>query len=116
MLAASRSLLLAAPLMGAAGCAEPFPSSAQIASDTCVEMCCAATELYGGCLSDWGLKWEAAGHADAESHDRSCQTWAWEQTQLHGTKVVDALCTERAALFEEGICTDYTSIDWNEDL
>ena len=108
---ARRFWLVVTPLVGVAACAD-----ADLASPPCTDMCAKATELYDGCLADWGLDWTAAGHEDAASHERSCQTWAWEHTQLLDADLVDTTCAERAAIFQEGSCADYTSIDWNADL
>jgi hypothetical protein len=81
-----------------------------------MEMCTEATGLYGGCLESWGLDWTAAGHPDAASHQESCEVWSWEQSLIFGDTKVDAICEERGALLHDGECTDYTDIDWSEDL
>jgi hypothetical protein len=94
-----------------AGCGE-VPEVSWI----CADMCDHATDLYGTCLDDWGLDWTAAGHEDADAHLESCEVWSWEQSLLHGTKKVNAVCTERASIFHHGDCSDYSDIDWNEEL
>lgn len=85
-------------------------------SGTCSDMCEDATRLYGGCLESWGLDWTAAGHEDGASHQESCEVWSWEQSLIFGASKVDALCDQRGALLHDGACTDYTDIDWSEDL
>ena len=85
-------------------------------SRTCVHMCEDATRLYGGCLESWGLDWTAAGHADGDAHQASCEVWSWEQSLIFGSKKVDALCEARGLVLRDGECADYTDIDWSEDL
>ena len=82
----------------------------------CADMCAHATDLYGTCLDDWGLDWTAAGHEDADAHLESCEVWSWEQSLLHSKKTVNGICRERASLFHQGECSDYSDIDWNEEL
>jgi hypothetical protein len=94
--------------------------------DPCADMCMAAAELYGGCLTDWGAGWEAAGYTDEEDFLDACSTWAWElrileqdavdQGLIDQTGQVDATCAERQAAFvaDEATCSTYTSIDWND--
>ena len=85
-------------------------------SKACAHMCDHATDLYGTCLEGWGLDWTAAGHDDANSHLESCRVWSWEQSLLNDSKTVNEICSERASIFHHGECSDYTDIDWNEDL
>ena len=94
---------------GITGCAD-VPT----ASTPCTRMCAAATDLYAGCLEDWGLDWSSAGFEDARGHRESCEVWAWQTTEIHGADTIDAICDERAALFHNGACDDYASIDWND--
>ena len=94
--------------IGVTGCAD-VPTT----STPCTRMCTAATELYGDCLSDWGLDWSSAGFADAAGHQESCEVWAWQTTEVHGSETIDAICDERRALFHNGACSDYASIDWD---
>ena len=88
--------------------------------DSCEDMCLAAADLYGGCLQEWGEGWETAGYTCREDYIHSCNTWAWETkilaTDVGAEEVVQEVCLDRAALFESGECSDYTSVDWNEDL
>ena len=79
-------------------------------------MCQEATDLYGACLTDWGLDWEGAGFTDAGAHLESCEVWSWEESLLGDPEIVDEICVQRAAIFREGTCADYTSINWNEEL
>ncbi len=110
------------PLALVIACASP--------PDPCASMCDAAATLYGGCLADWGVGWEAAGYVDEDDFLGACQTWAWEQRLLEAdaadrglTEVggVDATCTDRAASFDAAAadpdaldCNAYTGIDWNQ--
>lgn len=85
--------------------------------DPCEEMCAAAADLYGGCLEGWGAAWTDAGYADEGEFIEACGTWAWEMRLLEETHALDGwtddTCVERAALFTEGACTDFTGTDWN---
>lgn len=88
-------------------------------------MCESAAALYGGCLADWSVDWEAAGYADEEAFLDSCDTWVWEamtlqqaamdRGELDDTGLLDQTCTERhsAMSADDSTCTDYTGIDWN---
>lgn len=93
------------------GCAEP--------ADPCTAMCAGAAELYGGCLSEWGADWSAAGYADEPDFLDACATWAWELRELEAdagrTGEVDAECARREEAFtaEAATCDAYTSLDWN---
>lgn len=97
-------------LCGILGCAEP--------PDPCAPMCAAATELYGGCLADWGVAWSSAGYEDAEDFRETCDTWAWQtrilEEEAGKSGQIDGLCRERRALFEAGSCDDFTGINWSE--
>ena len=94
--------------LGITGCAD-----APSASEPCRQMCAAATTLYGDCLDEWGLDWSSAGFGDASGHQESCEVWAWQTAEAHGTDTIDAICDERRALLHNGACDDYASIDWN---
>jgi hypothetical protein len=104
-------------LLSIVACGEPEP-------DPCEPMCQEAAVLYGGCLADWGLEWSAAGYEDEQHFLLSCATWAWELRELEEaalergelgrTGSVDAVCVEREELFSDGVCSDYTDIDWSE--
>jgi len=95
------------------------------APPACVSMCEAAATLYGGCLTDWGANWEAAGYADERDFLGACETWAWEMSLLEGDAVEQGdptaegslvrTCRERADAFSEAdaTCDAYTGIDWN---
>lgn len=85
-------------------------------SGACRTMCEDATELYGACLEEWGMEWSDAGFDDESAHQESCEVWSWESSELFGAGRVNALCDERGALLHNGQCSDYTSIDWNEEL
>lgn len=102
--------------------------------DPCAAMCARAEELYGACLADWGLGWEAAGYEDGADFVDRCETWAWEMRileraavrrgELDGTGAVDATCTQREAALSAAIdaadtgaprdCAAYTDIAWDE--
>jgi hypothetical protein len=96
--------------------------------DPCTEMCAAAAELYGGCLTDWGVDWAAAGYADVDAFTEACETWAWEQRLLEEDAIdrgraeaegrTDAACEERETAFraEDAECTAYTELDWQGPL
>jgi hypothetical protein len=86
-------------------------------------MCSSAAELYGGCLEDWGVGWEAAGYDDEDDFLGSCSTWAWEMQVLEDDAVergeavggeVAAICAERRALLdaEDATCQTYTDLEW----
>lgn len=81
-------------------------------------MCLAASELYGGCLNDWGVDWTSAGYDDADHFEGACQTWAWTTRMLEAEAEragqVDAVCRERRDLFTAGECSDFTTVDWSE--
>jgi hypothetical protein len=81
-------------------------------------MCAAATELYGGCLTDWGVEWANAGYDDEEDFRETCDTWAWQARILEAeagrSGQIDATCRTRTALFTNGTCEDFTSINWSE--
>ncbi len=104
-------------LLSIVACGEP-------AADPCEPMCSSAAALYGGCLEGWGLDWTAAGYEDEEDFLGSCATWAWELRVLEEAAIergelaagghVDAVCEERAELFQDGVCSDYTDIDWSQ--
>ena len=85
-------------------------------SNACRSMCKDATRLYGSCLEEWGVEWPEAGFADEAAHQESCEVWSWESSELEGTGKVNDLCDERRALLHTGECSDYTSIDWNDEL
>lgn len=93
------------------------------APPACDAMCSSAAELYGGCLEDWGVGWEAAGYADEDDFLNSCSTWAWEMQVLEEDAVergeaaggeVAATCRERTALLEaeDATCKTYTELEW----
>ena len=82
-----------------------------------------ATALYGGCLEDWGVDWDAAGYADEEAFEGSCATWAWEMQLLEDDATergeasggeLEALCVERrdALSDEDATCQTYTDLEW----
>lgn len=95
------------------------------APPACVEMCTAAAGLYGGCLSDWGAGWEAAGYTDEDDFLGACETWAWEMSLLEADAVARGdggaagalvqTCRARRDAFSapDATCEAYTSIDWN---
>lgn len=99
------------------GCAQPDPS--------CDAMCEAAASLYGACLEDWGVSWEAAGFVDEVDFVGRCETWAWEMHLLEDAAVdrgdldkagiVDETCATRevALSAEDATCAAYTDIDWS---
>lgn len=97
------------PLLAIVACAEP--------PDRCVPMCAAAMELYGGCLDAWGVDWTSAGYDDDAHFLDSCETWAWTTRLLEEdageTGQIDAICSERQALFADGECADFTEVDWS---
>jgi len=106
-------------LISLLGCNEPTVPPA------CQQMCDSAAALYGGCLSDWGVDWTAAGYEDEQDFLMSCQTWSLEMVILEDVTLEDGLhnesrwlettCTDRADLLssEDAACSDYTNIDWN---
>ncbi len=87
--------------------------------DPCTPMCEGAAALYGGCLTDWGADWSAAGYTDEAGFLDACTTWAFQMRALEAdagrTGDVDAECTAREARFtaEDATCEDYTGLDWN---
>lgn len=99
--------------------------------DPCLAMCDAAAGLYGSCLADWGVGWEAAGYVDEDDFLDGCETWAWElrileaeavrRDELDQAGAVDGLCEQREVALTEAAadpddleCSAYTEIDWNE--
>ena len=86
--------------------------------DPCADMCVAAEQLYGGCLTDWGLDWTAAGYEDGDDFLDACDTWAWELRLLEEAAgesgTVDDACVEREALFIEGPCEAFTDTPWSD--
>ena len=100
-------------------CSTPEPPPA------CARMCDAAAALYGGCLTDWGADWSAAGYADEAEFLGSCETWGWEMTLLQADAIkqgtwsdpswVADTCSARASALsaEDAACTAYTDIEWN---
>lgn len=101
------------------------------APDPCATMCVQAEALYGTCLEQWGVGWEAAGYADGDDFLASCETWAWEMElleeaavkrgELEQTGAVDATCNERAEAFAAAQadtagpdCAAYTDIAWDQ--
>jgi hypothetical protein len=91
----------------------------------CDRMCDAAAALYGGCLTDWGADWSAAGYADEEAFVGSCSTWGWQMALLQEDAIergawtdrrwLSETCDARAAAFsaEEASCSSYTEVEWN---
>lgn len=91
----------------------------------CDQMCAAAAGLYGGCLSDWGVDWTAAGYRDEDDFLRSCETWGWEMNLLQADAIAqetwsdagwlaDTCATRRDALSaEDAACSAFTDIEWN---
>jgi hypothetical protein len=104
-------LLAASRLLG--GCGEAVPIA-------CADMCHAAAVLYGACLDDWGVGWEAAGYADESDFVDACDTWAWEQAVLERDAgregQLEATCEARRSRLEGGTCDDFTEIDWEAPL
>lgn len=106
-------------LLALAGCDEPE------APASCARMCAAASTLYGGCLTDWGVDWDAAGFDDEDAFLNSCSTWGWQMSLLQDAALEDgtlddpgwleATCTERevAMSAEDASCSAYTDIEWN---
>ena len=100
------------------GCSSDVPQ-------VCDTMCQAATDLYGGCLADWGVDWTAIGHADEQAFLASCETWGFEMALLQADAIQrdelsdnDALedaCTQREAAMtaDDATCSTYSDIDWN---
>ncbi|MCP4806219.1 MAG: hypothetical protein GY913_05480 [Proteobacteria bacterium] len=91
--------------------------------DPCDPMCAEAAALYGDCLADWGVGWDAAGYEDASDYEGRCTTWAWEARVLEEDAVergqaelgdVDAVCDERleALSVEDASCDVVTSMEW----
>ena len=83
-------------------------------SKACMQMCTSATDLYGECLAAWEMAWSDAGFENAAAHQESCEVWSWEIAELHGRTESNGLCRDRADLLNNGECSDYTGIDWNE--
>ncbi|MDG1478643.1 MAG: hypothetical protein P8R54_03590 [Myxococcota bacterium] len=93
---------------------------------SCEAMCLSAATLYGGCLTDWGVDWSAAGFDDEDAFLNSCQTWGWQMSLLQDAALEDgthddpgwlaATCEERdAALSAEGAaCSVFTDIAWSD--
>ena len=82
-------------------------------STVCEQMCTEATDMYGGCLDDWGLAWPDAGFESAAGHQETCEVWSWEVAELDGRDVSNRLCKERLQILRNGECSDYTNINWN---
>ena len=92
---------------------------------SCDRMCDAAVALYGGCLTDWGVDWTAAGFEDEDAFRNSCATWGWQMSLLQAQAIeegthsdpgwLSATCTEReeAMSAEDAACSVYTDIEWN---
>jgi hypothetical protein len=88
-------------------------------------MCAAATTVYGTCLDDWELDWEAAGYRGPGDFDESCQTWVWEMQELEQDALkqgvldesgaVAGACRERLAALsaDDASCETYTALDWS---
>lgn len=102
-------------LLFLAACADP--------PDPCAPMCAEAAALYGDCLADWGVGWDAAGYEDAADYEGRCTTWAWEARLLEEDAVdrgvaepgeIDAVCDERLAALsvDEPTCDVVTSMEW----
>ena len=95
------------------------------APPACVSMCGAAAALYGGCLSDWGADWEAAGYVDEDDFLVACETWAWEMSLLEtdasqrgaagaaGALVRTCRARREAFAAPDATCDAYTGVDWN---
>lgn len=93
---------------------------------TCETMCLSAAALYGGCLTDWGVDWAAAGFADEAAFLNSCETWGWQMSLLQDAALAEgthedagwlaATCEEREAAMsaEDAACSVYTGIEWND--
>jgi len=92
----------------------------------CRQMCSAAASLYGGCLEEWGVDWEAAGYDDEDAFVESCTTWSWEMSilsehaleeELPGASedwLVETCATRRDAFSaDDATCSAYTDIEWN---
>jgi hypothetical protein len=93
--------------------------------DPCETMCATARNLYGSCLDEWGASWTAAGYADGDEFEASCQTWAWQMRRLEKEARgrgeaemgdVDQVCRVRAACLADSAatCDDFTDIDWDD--
>ena len=95
--------------VGTLGCTE-VPT----VSETCEAMCEEATSLFSSCLEGWRLEWSSAGFENAAAHQESCEVWSWQNSEIHGSEKIDALCEERGKLLEDGECSDYSDIDWND--
>lgn len=87
--------------------------------DPCPPMCAASREVYGTCLEEWGLDWQAAGYLDADDFEGRCTTWAWELRLLAADagqpgRVVDAECSERLDTWTVpgASCSSWTAVDW----
>lgn len=92
----------------------------------CVDMCAAATELYGGCLDDWGVGWSDAGYDDQAAFRDSCETWAWEVAVLEQDAVKQGTIDQAGSLEPEcqarldvltapdATCSAYTEMAWDE--
>lgn len=93
---------------------------------SCEAMCLSAAALYGGCLTDWGVDWTAAGFEDEDAFLGSCQTWGWQMSILQDAALEEgshddpgwlaATCEEREAAMsaEDAACSVYTDIEWND--
>lgn len=109
-------LVLAAGLVSSA-CATELPA--------CDRMCVAATAVYGACLDDWELDWDAAGYRGSGDFEQSCQTWVWEMQELEKDAVDEGILNERGALVQtcrerhadlsadDASCETYTALDWS---
>lgn len=86
--------------------------------DPCGPMCATAAELYGGCLTDQGADWTAAGYDDAADFVASCETWAWTTRELEADAdregATDQACRDRQAVLETGTCDDFLDMDWSD--
>lgn len=95
------------------------------AADPCAPMCDAAAALYGACLDDAGLGWDAVGYADEAAYLDACATWAWElrvlerdavkRGELDAPGAVDATCEARevALTAPDADCATYDAMDWS---
>jgi hypothetical protein len=87
--------------------------------DPCEQMCEAAAQVYGRCLTAEGLDWNAAGYEGIEDYLDACDTWAWEKRLIEDTDPLeegrlDAVCRSRTSKLEGGGCQDYYDIDWDQ--
>jgi hypothetical protein len=96
-------------LLAAVGCGD--------GAEPCEGMCDAAARVYGGCLTEWGTDWAAAGYADRADFLDACDTWAWEMRLLEdragSSGEVDAVCAEQEATLSGGGCDAFLDVDWN---